>query len=333
MIDNTILCYGLTRMQIHTLRCCFSFGYDFCVIPNGELDDQALLQKVVSNTWCLFINPKKLKPDQLSTVIAAHDYATKHTHAAILLFTDPFTAEQKDSVDTTTLHRVNLRRGFDKTLQRAIKTVRTAQNLCWDGMAKMRGNVLNDGWYLLEMESTGVDPLVDDVISISISYMANYKIQDTKTLYIKQSAPITEKIEKLTGITNEMLEHGITKEEAVEYLNNLPFPAPIIVESYRYFIPFLQMLFRSCGQHFELPYIQMDVLTAINFGYLLCRSPYEVLPHLESRKYDRAPIEHPYLAKLYDLTLAVFENLQDRYGVRAAGDFHSLYYATIECGE
>ena len=77
----------------------------------------------------------------------------------------------------------------------------------------------------------------------------------------------------------------------------------------------------------------MDVLTAINFGYMLFRKPYDILQLIERHKYNRTAIGQPYLEKLYDLTLAVFESLQERYGVRAAGDFHSLYYGMIECGD
>lgn len=333
MIDYTLLCYGLSRMEIHTLRCRFPYGYSFRAMSDEVINATEPLRKAIGNTWCLFVNPKKLKPGQLSEVIAAHEYATHHTHAAILLFTEPFTAEQKKRVDTKLLHRVNLRSEYDKNLQSAIKIIRTAQNLCWDGMAKMRSNMLNDGWYLLDIETTGTDPLEDDVISISISYMSNYEIQSVETLYIKQSQPISEEIEELTGITNEMLEQGFTKEQAVAQLNNLPYPAPIIVKFYDYFIPFLKALYHSCGQKFQLPYVQMDVLTAINFGYMLFRKPYDILQLIERHKYNRTAIGQPYLEKLYDLTLAVFESLQERYGVRAAGDFHSLYYGMIECGD
>lgn len=52
----------------------------------------------------------------------------------------------------------------------------------------------------------GADPLEDDIISLSISYMADYKIQSIETLYIKQTQPITERIAAVTGITNEMPE-------------------------------------------------------------------------------------------------------------------------------
>lgn len=333
MIENDVLCLGLSRMQFHTLRCHFPIGFSFYQVSADTLDDKENIEMMVSKAWCVFVNPKKLKPGQLHQIVAAHEYATQHTHAAILLFTDPFTVEQKESVDTKMLHRVDLRAGMDRTLRDTIEIIRKATMPCWDGMARMRSNVFNDGWYLLDMETSGTDPLEDDVISLSISYMADYKIQSTETLYIKQVRPITQKMESLTGISNEMLEHGITKEQAVAYLNNLPSPSPIIIESSRYYLPFLKTLYHSCGQKFDLPNVAIDGLAAIAFGFTIFRKPYEILPCIKQRKYDRTPIEHPYLAELYDLTLAVFENLQDRYGVRAAGDFHSLYYGEIECGE
>lgn len=333
MIENNVLCLGLTRMQLHTLRCHFPIGFSFYQVSTDAMDDEENIETAVSKAWCFFINPKKLKPGQLRLIVATHEYATRHTHAATLLFTDPFTVEQKESVDTKELHRVDLRAGLDRTLRDTIEIIRKATMPCWDGMAQMRSNVFNDGWYLLDMETSGADPLEDDIISLSISYMADYKIQSTETLYIKQTHPITERIATVTGITNEMLEHGITKEQAVEFLNNLPSPSPIIIESSSYYLPFLKALYHSCGQKFELPNVAIDGLAAVAFGYTIFRKPYKILPAIKQRKFKRTQIDHPYLTELYDLTLAVFENLQERYGIRSAGDFHKLYYGTIECGE
>lgn len=333
MIENDVLCLGLTRMQLHTLRCHFPIGFNFYQVSADAFDDKENIEIAVSKAWCVFINPKKLKPGQLYQIIAAHEYAIQHTHAAILLFTDPFPAEQKESVDTKMLHRIDLRAGMDRVLRDTIEIIRKATMPCWDGMARMRSNVFNDGWYLLDIETSGFDPLEDDIISLSVSYMVDYKIQSTETLYIKQTHPISQKMESVTGITNKMLEYGISKEQAVEYLNHLPNPSPIIIESSRYYLPFLKALYHSCGQKFDLPNVAIDGLAAITFGHTIFRKPYEILPTIQQRKYERTPMEHPCLAELYDLTLAVFENLQDRYEVRSAGDFHSLYYGEIACGE
>ena len=163
--------------------------------------------------------------------------------------------------------------------------------------------------------------------------MADYEILTSETLYIKPSCPISERIEELTGITNEQLERGITKEEAVKYLMELPSHSPFIFERFSYFVPFLQALFCKCGEKFNAPYITVDGLAAITRGYTLARRIEKMVDSIESRKYERTPVDNQYIAKLYDVTLAVFEDLQERYNVRAAGDFHSLYYGKIECGE
>lgn len=320
-------------MQRHTLRCHCFISFDIYTVDPEDMELPERIEQVVSNSWCLFINPKKLFPGQLKRIVDAHEDATKHGHATILLFTDPFTKEQKENegVDTKELHRVDLRAGFDTVLRDVLQIVRKATGPCWDRRYKMMSNMFNDGWYLLDMESSGTDPLESEVISISVAYMAGYEIQSTETLYIKQKQPISQEIVELTGITNEMLEQGIDKEDAVKYLNDLP--APIIIECERYFLPFLKSLYHSCGQKFDLPFVALEGFMDIAFGHLLRRQPKDVLPLIKKRKYMRTPIEHPYLAELYDMTLMVFENLQDRYGVRAPGDFHSLYSAIIKCCE
>lgn len=116
------------------------------------------------------------------------------------------------------------------------------------------------------METSGIDPLEDDVISLTVSYMANYKILSSDTIYIRKSHPVSKKIEEITGITNEMPENGVTKEQAVNFLNHLPHPAPIITEQYDFFVPFLKVLYHTCNQKFDLPNISIDCLAAIVFG-------------------------------------------------------------------
>ena len=171
------------------------------------------------------------------------------------------------------------------------------------------------------------------MISLTVSFMADYEILTSETLYIKPSSPVTERIEELTGITNEQLECGITKEEAVKYLRTLPSPSPFILERFSYFVPFLKSLFSKCGDKFDMPYITVDGLAAITRGFTMARRIEQMASSIENRKYKRTPVDNKYIANLYDVTLAVFEDLQQRYDVRAAGDFHKLYYGKIECGE
>lgn len=332
MIDDVVLYLGLTRTQIQILKCGFPFGFTFHPISCDDISVPEDVELMVSSAWCVFLNLKRLTPVQLRQILDAHVYATQHTHAAILLFTESFTADQKKSVNTQDLHRVNLRSGININLRNVIKIVCKGRTPCWDSMARMRSNMFNDGWYLLDMETSGIDPLEDDVISLTVSYMANYKILSSDTIYIRQSNPVPKKIEDLTGITNEMLENGVTKAQAVDFLNHLPHPAPIITEQDDFFVPFLKGLYHACNQKFDLPNISIDCLAAIVFGYTVFRKPFDVLSVIE-RSCERTFLEDPYITRLYDLVLAVFENLRDRYDVRSPGDFHKLYKVSIECGE
>ena len=306
MIGCDVLCLGITRMQLHTLRCHFPIGFSFYSVTAEDLKQNEDIDLFVSKAWCAFINPKKLLPGQLNQIIEAHRMATKQTHATILLFTDPFTQEQKQTIDTKKLQRVDLRAGLDKPLRDTIGIVRKAIMPCWDGMARMRSNMLNDGWYLIDIETTGIDPIVDEVISLTVSFMADYEILSSETLYIKPSCPISERIEELTGITNEQLERGITKEEAVKYLMELPSPSPFIFERFSYFVPFLQALFCKCGEKFNAPYITVDGLAAITRGYTLARRIEKMVASIESRKYERTPVDNQYIAKLNFTSSAIF---------------------------
>ena len=331
MIENQILCLGLSRVELQTLYCRFPLLHQFYQVQPDDFDDPEKLSVMIGTSLCLFLNPKKLTPEQLIILTREHRYAKEEGHAAIMLFTSAFTKEQRQAVNTKELFRVDLKARFDRTLRDTVDVIRKATMPCWNGLKRMESNMFNDGWYLVDFDASGTDPLNDEMISLSIAYMANYEIKETHLFYIKPEDPISDKIERITGITNEMLENGITKAEAVEFLNTLGYNAPIVLETEKYYLPFLQALYRSCDQKFDLPYIALDGLFSIAFGYLIPKRGKDVLEKNAFRNYPRSPVTDPYIAELYDLTLMVFENLQSRYDVRSPGQFHSLYFGEILC--
>ena len=337
MIKHEIFYYGLSRTELQTLRCRFSIGFQFLEIKPEDLDDEKKIQFMVRKSWCTFINPKRITRRQFEDLLVEHEYAIKNYHATMLIFTQPFTREQRMYNDVRGLHVIDLLSRFDRPIRDVADIVHNATMPCWEGLKRMSGNGFNDGWYLIDLETTGTDPTKDEIISISIAYMAAYEIKGCQTIYIKQKEPISDDVTEITGITNEMLQNGITRKEAVDFLNNLHYEAPIIVKSYKYYIPFLQELYHLCGEKLNIPYVGIGGLASIVFSYMCVREPIEMVEHITERKYARTPVSrkanHPYLEKLYDLTLAVFENLQDRYDVRAPQHFHSLYDGKILCGD
>ena len=333
MIKNQILCLGLTSVEKHILCCHFSLMYKFLDLSPEDLDDFQTLEKIVTESICLFINPKKLSPMQLKDLIYAHENAKERSHTSILLLTSPFTREQKMSVDTRNLVVTDLKARINRKLRDAVDIIKKMAFPCWEGLQRMRSNMFNDGWYLIDLTCTGPDPTSDNVVAVDIAYMANYQIRETERIYIKPRFPLSQEEEETIGITNEMIKDGISREEAVERLDNLPHPAPFIIKNDEYDYAFLKALYHFSDRKFNHPYIAIDGLSAIVFGHVLCRRSTELLRMLPSRKYQRTPVDMPCVAHLYDLTLAVFENLQDRYDVRAPGQFKTLYFSNICCGD
>ena len=320
-----IVYYGLSRLQLQTLKCHFPIRYKFLQINEDFFDSEKNIQKLVSTEGCAFVNPQKLSTEQLQDILLLHEYAQHHTHATILLFVKPLTMVQKKHIDSKNLQYVNLTRGRDSKLLSIVKRMAKSTTPCSENFDTMKSNMFNDGWYFIDFETTGIDPLKDEIISFSISYMADYKIESTTTYYIKSNNKITDNITDLTGITNEMTETGITKTELVHLIKNLPSPSPLIVYSESYFIPFLKALYMSCGETFDIPYVAMDELSAHIFGYVDYKSLYDILPEIETNLNIQSNNSNVYIDNLYKLSLVAFENLQNRYQIRAMGEIKKLY--------
>ena len=331
MIKNQILYLGLSRVELQTLYVRFPILYKFYQVQSEDFDDIQKIKMMISESLCLFINPKKLTEAQLYDLIREHEYAAVHTHAAILLFTSAFTKEQRYEVDTKVLHRVDLKARFDKTLRDAVEFIRKASMPCWGGLNQMESNMFNDGWYLIDLTSTGLDPTSDEVIAITIAFMGQYELRDNETIYIKPSCPLTEEDEAITGITNEMLANGMRKNDAVSFLENLPHPAPFIIKSEKYDYPALNALYHFCGKKFDHPYIAIDGLAAIAFGHKLLRRNSDLANAVWDRMQLYIPEGERSNAELYALTRTVFENLRDRYDVQCPGQLSSLYFVEIQC--
>lgn len=318
MKDIKIVHLGLSRLQEQTLRCHFHKKLERQKITPEYLNDEEQVRELLSGENCVFINPQKLTTEQLEALLETHEYTKKYTHAAILAFTNPFTVEQKKAIDTKNCLRVDLIKGRDRKLLNIDKLIRQASLPCSENFEDMKANMFNDGWYLIDFETSGFDPCDDEIISFSIAYMADYEIEYTNTYYVKPTRPISSDIEDATGISNEMLETGISKAELVEIIRNLPSPSPLIVYSEEYFVPFLKALFIGCGEHFDIPYLAMNELSAHVFGYTNYRQPFNLLPE-DAENYT-------YVEKLHALTVRVFGDLKERYQIRAMGEISNLYH-------
>ena len=188
----------------------------------------------------------------------------------------------------------------------------------------MKANMWNDGWYLVDLETTGVSPTRDDIVAVRIAYMAAYEIVEEQTIPVKPGRPLTPAQEEMLGITNEMLSHAAALQSVVETLAHPAHRAPIIAWDEDHTISFLEAAFHLCGGSFDCPYVALESLAALAFGSHLLRSAREIAWLDREKTVERTPVQDEELAVLYDTTLTIFETLQRR-GIRAPGDFDRLF--------
>ena len=72
-----------------------------------------------------------------------------------------------------------------------------------------------DRWWLLDVETSGLDRQEDDIIALRLACMEDYKITQERALLIRPRRPLRAWAEGLTGISNQTLEQALPLEEAL----------------------------------------------------------------------------------------------------------------------
>ncbi|MEN6584213.1 MAG: type I-E CRISPR-associated endoribonuclease Cas2e [Armatimonadota bacterium] len=101
---------------------------------------------------------------------------------------------------------------------------------------------------VIDIETTGLSPVKDDIIEIGAIRVVNGKIADTFSSLIHSETPISQNIQELTGITNEMLaEQGedlqIIARRFLEFVGD----SPIVAHNTKFDAAFLFEACRRCG--------------------------------------------------------------------------------------
>lgn len=73
-----------------------------------------------------------------------------------------------------------------------------------------------DNYVLVDIETTGLSPIQNEIIEIGAIKVKENKIVDTFNTLLKIDGYVSPFITSLTGITNEMLEEGVEQEKALK---------------------------------------------------------------------------------------------------------------------
>lgn len=86
-----------------------------------------------------------------------------------------------------------------------------------------------DEFVVLDIETTGLDPINDEIIEIAILKYLNGKKVDTFHSLVKPDEKIPEQITKINGITNNMVKHAPRIDEIIDKIYDLINEAKFIV--------------------------------------------------------------------------------------------------------
>lgn len=172
-----------------------------------------------------------------------------------------------------------------------------------------------DRWWLLDVETSGLDRQEDDIIALRLACMEDYQIKQERELLIRPRHPLRPWAEGLTGISNQTLERALPLEEALRKLEALDSPFLFLDRDFT--LPFLRNAYSRCGQEFSKPCLLLDRLAALLLG---CSPRQKTDQFL--RKFSPpnglcgASPQNPDLKKLYALSLAVFHVLEETYRIQ-----------------
>lgn len=172
-----------------------------------------------------------------------------------------------------------------------------------------------DCWWLLDIETNGLDRQTDDMIALRLACMENYKITQEREILIRPRRQLGIYAEQLTGISNQTLEKATSLTEAIRQLERLD--GPLLFLDRDFTLQFLQNAYLRCGEEFCKPCLLMDRLAARALGCPARQKVskfFKLLPSSEDKR-DALPADI-HLKELFALTLTVFRVFEDTYFIQ-----------------
>ena len=158
-MTNDIFCVGLTRTELQTLKVLLPITFPI-VIADPDTLENAVIEHITNQARCIVLNPKRLSEEQLTWFLYDQDYLRTHYHPVpILLFSEPMTREQNRAIPMPEfpILVIDLHKRIDRNRKLAIKLLQESSLPCWQNRKTMRNNMFNDAWYLIDIETTGLD--------------------------------------------------------------------------------------------------------------------------------------------------------------------------------
>lgn len=123
-----------------------------------------------------------------------------------------------------------------------------------------------EGYVVVDLETTGLSPQTDEIIEIGAVHVVSGKIVDRLSLLVRTDKPIPVSVQKLTGITQELLtEQGIERKEAINRFLNFVGERRLVYHNAGFDTAFLQRAYEASNLSSpDNPYVDTMVLAKRN---------------------------------------------------------------------
>lgn len=99
--------------------------------------------------------------------------------------------------------------------------------------------MFEDSFVIVDLETTGLSPKNGEIIEIGAIKVVNNKVVDKMDIFVKPSRPITWFTTNLTGITNEMVDEGLSTKEALKVFDEFSSGLRLMAHNAKFDMSFL----------------------------------------------------------------------------------------------
>lgn len=229
-----VLTYGLSPIEFAVLSVQIPVSYEVVCCDDCFADLLAL------QSSCIVINPAVLTEEQFHAFHACYEDEER------VLFLITQESERKFSF---AVHIIDLRVRYDRTLRKAIAMLKDAEFSC---ISYCKNVKWNGGFVAIDIETTGIDPAVNEIIFLSAVHIVNSEVTERFESFVKPCYPISDSIEKLTGITNEMVASAPTLQEVMERFSTWHAEEPLVMYNEEFDLKFLKSAYFKTGRKLEM---------------------------------------------------------------------------------
>ena len=105
--------------------------------------------------------------------------------------------------------------------------------------------MFEDSFVIVDLETTGLSPKNSEIIEIGAIKVVNNKVVDKMDVFVKPSRPLPWVITNLTGITNEMVDEGLSAKEAIKVFDEFSYGMRLMAHNARFDMSFLDVYMKK----------------------------------------------------------------------------------------